>query len=84
MDVITAIQLGVTGEEVRRSWIVEAWDRDEASKFALLPAHLPAVVEKLFSRTLWHPTARMRLIQFLFHTYGVREVASALQAKQQS
>ncbi len=76
MDVITAMQLRVTGEEVRRSWIVEAWDRDEASKFALLPAHLPAVVEKLFSRTLWHPTARMRLIQFLFHTYGVKEVAS--------
>ncbi|MBV9021077.1 MAG: helix-turn-helix domain-containing protein [Ktedonobacteraceae bacterium] len=84
MDVIALIKLRLTGEEIRENWIVEAWDRDEASKFALLSAHLPAVVEKLFSRTLWHPTARMRLIQFLFHTYGVKVVASAVKAKQQS
>lgn len=81
MDVITVIKLRLTGEEIRESWLVEAWDRDEASKFALLPADLPSVVEKLFSRTLWHPTARMRLIQFLFHTYGVKAVASALKTK---
>jgi hypothetical protein len=84
MDVIMVIKLRLTGEQIRESWIVEAWDRDEASKFALLPAHLPTVVEKLFSRTLWHPSARMRLIQFLFHTYGVKAVASALKAKQPS
>jgi hypothetical protein len=84
MDVIMAIKLRLTGEQIRESWIVEAWDRDEASKFALLSAHLPTVVEKLFSRTLWHPTARMRLIQFLFHTYGVKAVASALKARQPS
>jgi transcriptional regulator with XRE-family HTH domain len=84
MDVIMVIKLRLTGEQIRESWIVEAWDRDEASKFALLPAHLPTVVEKLFSRTLWHPTARMRLIQFLFHTYGVKAVASALKARQPS
>jgi len=82
MDVITVIKLRLTGEEMRERWIVEAWDRDEASKFALLPAHLPVVVEKAFRRTLWHPTARMRLIQFLFHTYGVKTVVSALKAKQ--
>lgn len=81
MDVIAVIKLRLTGEEIRQSWIVEAWDRDEASKFALLPAHLTDVAEKLFSRTLWHPTARMRLIQFLFHTHGVTEVASTLKAK---
>jgi hypothetical protein len=84
MDVIMVVKLRLTGEQIRESWIVEAWDRDEASKFALLPAHLPTVVEKLFSRTLWHPTARMRLIQFLFHTYGVKAVASALKARQPS
>jgi hypothetical protein len=84
MDAITVIKLRLSGEEIRENWVVEAWDRDEASKFALLPAHLPTVVEKLFSRTLWHPTARMRLIQFLFHTYGVKAVASAIKAKQQS
>jgi transcriptional regulator with XRE-family HTH domain len=81
MDTITVIKLRLTGEEIRESWLVEAWDRDEASKFALLPADLPSVVEKLFSRTLWHPTARMRLIQFLFHTYGVKAVASVLKTK---
>ncbi|SRR5579875_27325 len=84
VDVITVIKLRLTGEEIRERWLVEAWDRDEASKFDLLPADLPAVVEKLYSRTLWHPTARMRLIQFLFHTYGVKAVASALKAKQPS
>jgi hypothetical protein len=84
MDVITVMKLRLTGEEIRQSWLVEAWDRDEASKFALLPAYLTAVAEKRFSRTLWHPTARMRLVQFLFHTYGVKEVASALKARQQS
>jgi transcriptional regulator with XRE-family HTH domain len=82
-DVIVVTKLRLTSEEIRESWIAEAWDRDEASKFALLPVHLPTVVEKLFSRTLWHPTARMRLIQFLFHTYGVKEVASAVKARQQ-
>ncbi len=83
-DVIVVTKLRLTSEEIRESWIAEAWDRDEASKFALLPTHLPTVVEKLFSRTLWHPTARMRLIQFLFHTYGVKEVASAIKARRQS
>jgi len=31
--------------------------------------------------TLWHPTARMRLIQFLFHTYGIDEIAKAIREK---
>jgi hypothetical protein len=31
---------------------------------------------------LWHPTSRMRLIQFLFHTYGVKEVAKAIQHRE--
>ena len=84
MDVIAVVKLGLTGEEIRQGWLVEAWDRDEASKFDLLPADLPTVVEKLFSRTLWHPSARMRLVQYLFHTYGVKEVAAALKARQQS
>lgn len=81
VDVITLIKLRLTGEEIRQGWLLEAWDRDEASKFELLSADLSSVVDKLFSKTLWHPTARMRLIQFLFHTYGVKEVASALKAK---
>jgi len=82
VDVITLIKLGLTAEEIRQSWLLKAWDRDEASKFTLLSTELAAVVNKLFSRTLWHPTARMRLIQFLFHTYGVDEVAKAIKAKE--
>jgi len=35
-------------------------------------------------KTLWHPTARMRLIQFLFHTYGVDEVAAEIKAKKEA
>ena len=83
-DVITLVKLRLTGEQIRESWLIEAWDRDEASKFEVLPATLPTVVDKLLSRTLWHPTARMRLVQFLFHTYGVKQVATALQATQSS
>ena len=83
-DVITLAKLRLMGEEVRESWLTEAWDRDESSKFEVLPATLPTVIEKLLSRTLWHPTARMRLIQFLFHTYGVKQVAAALKARQSS
>jgi hypothetical protein len=64
-----------------QSWLLKAWDRDEASKFALLSTDLPDVVNKLFSRTLWHPTARMRLIQFLVHRYEVDEVAAAIKEK---
>jgi hypothetical protein len=84
VDVITVARVRLTGEQVRQRWLLKAWDRDEASKFALLPATLPAVVDKLKSKTLWHPTARMRLIQYLFHAYGVDEVAAALAAKPES
>lgn len=83
-DVITLVKLRLTSEEIRESWLTEAWDRDEAAKFEVLPATLPTVVDKLLSRTLWHPTARMRLIQYLFHTYGVKQVAAALKAKRPS
>lgn len=81
VDAITVIKLGLTAEEIRQSWLLKAWDRDEASKLGLLPADLTTVVNKLFNRTLWHPTSRMRLIQFLFHTYGVDEVAKAIREK---
>jgi hypothetical protein len=67
--------------QVTWHWLLCAWHRDEASRFASLSTELSAVVDKLFSKTLWHPTARMRLIQFLFHTYGVDEVAAAIKAK---
>ncbi len=81
VDVITLIKLRLTAEEIRQGWLLKAWDRDEASKFALISTELGDVVHKLFSRTLWHPTARMRLVQFLFHTYGIDEVAKAIKVK---
>ncbi len=81
VDVITAIRVNLTAEEIRQNWLLHAWHRDEASRFDSLSTELAAVVDKLFSKTLWHPTARMRLIQFLFHTYGVNEVAKAIKAK---
>jgi transcriptional regulator with XRE-family HTH domain len=84
VDVITAINLSLTAEEIRQSWLLKAWDRDEASKLGLLPADLTTVVNKLFSRTLWHPTSKMRLIQFLFHIYGVDKVAAEIQAKEEA
>lgn len=81
VDPITVIKLDLTAEEIKQSWLLRARHRDEASKFGVVSTKLPDVVDKLFTRTLWHPTARMRLIQFLFHTYGVDEVAAAIKAK---
>ena len=63
------------------SWFLKAADKDEASKFATLSTDLSAAVDKLFGNVLWHPTARMRLIQFLFHTYGLDPVAKSHQSK---
>lgn len=83
VDVIMVIKTNLTFDEVEENWILKAWDRDEASNFALLSTDLHAVVEKLFSRTLWHPTSRMRLIQYLFHTYGIDEVAKAIKTRQE-
>ncbi len=62
------------------NWLLKATDKNEASKFATLSADLSAVIDKLFSKILWHPTARMRLIQYLFHRYSVDEVANAIKA----
>jgi len=81
VDPITLTKLDLEADEIKQNWLLRARHRDEASKFALLPTDLPSVVDKLFSRTLWHPSARMRLIQFLFHTYGIDEVAAAIKAK---
>ena len=82
LDVITVINVDLTTDQIRENWLLRAWHRDEASKFALVSTELTATVEKLFSRTLWHPTARMRLIQYLFYRYGIDEVTKAIQAKQ--
>jgi transcriptional regulator with XRE-family HTH domain len=84
VDVITLINLNLTAEEIKQTWLLKARHRDEASRFTLVSTKLEDVVEKLFSRTLWHPSARMRLIQFLFHTYGIDEVAKAIKAKREA
>ena len=83
-DVITLIKLNMTGEEIRQNWLLRAAHREEASRLALLPNDLTSVVDKLMSRTLWHPTSRMRLIQYLFHTYGIDAVAKAIKAKREN
>ncbi len=70
-NVVTVIRVNLTAEEIRQNWLLRAWHRDEASRFGSLSTELSAVIDKLFSKTSWHPSARMRLIQFLFHTYGV-------------
>lgn len=82
VDVIILIKVNLGSEEVKQRWMVEARDKDEASRFASISTDLHEVVDKLFSKTLWHPTSRMRLIQFLFHTYGVKEVAKAIQRRE--
>lgn len=77
--VVAVIRTHLTAQEVKSHWLIQAPDRNEASKFATISTDPSALLQKLFgSDTLWHPTARMRLVQFLFHTYGVKEVAAML------
>jgi hypothetical protein len=84
VDVFVLIRLMLTMDEIKQGWMVSARHRDEASRINSISTDLPGVVDTLFSRTLWHPTSRMRLIQCLFHLYGVQEVAKAIKARQQS
>jgi isopentenyldiphosphate isomerase len=82
VGVVAIINLNLTAQEVKTHWLVKAPDKDEASKFATVSVDLSSIVEKLFSRdVLWHPTSRMRLIQFLFHIYGVDEVENTIKAR---
>ena len=81
VDAITVIKLNLTAEEVKQRWLIKARHREEGTRFAAIPADLTGVLDKLFSRTLWHPTSRMRLIQFLFHTYGIDVVINAFKEK---
>lgn len=83
MDPITVIKLNTSSEEIRQNWLLRAKHREEASRLALLSIELSSVVERLMSKTLWHPTSRMRLLQFLFHTYGIEQVSKAIKARRE-
>jgi len=79
IGVVAVVRTHLTAHEVKSHWLIQAPDRNEASKFATLSTDPSAVLQKLFDgNTLWHPTARMRLIQFLFHSYGVKEILALL------
>ncbi len=83
IDVITVIKLKNTANEIRQKWLLGAWDKNEANKIAIIPASLESILEILFEPDrLWHPTSRMRLIQFLFHQYGIDAVTQSLQERE--
>jgi transcriptional regulator with XRE-family HTH domain len=84
VDAITLIKLNISSEEVKQNWLLRAAHREEASRFATVPTDLESVTDKILSRTQWHPTSRMRLLQFLFHTYGIDAVARAIKAKKRT
>jgi hypothetical protein len=81
VDAITLIKLNLTAEEMKQNWLLRARHREEASRFATIPTNPTSIIDKLTSRTLWHPTSRMRLLQFLFHSYGIDAVAKAFKEK---
>ncbi|WP_052890186.1 helix-turn-helix domain-containing protein [Thermogemmatispora carboxidivorans] len=76
--VVAVIRLRVPADEVRMRWLLQAADRDEAAQLSTFPPTLEAALRELASGRHWHPTARMRLLQVLFHLYGVDEVQRAL------
>lgn len=79
VGVVAIICTHLTAQEVKSHWLMQATDRNEASKFATISIDPSVVLQKLFDgNMLWHPTARMRLVQFLFHAYGVKEVTAML------
>lgn len=84
VDPVVLIKLSMEAEEIKQSWLLKARHREEASRIATVPTNLESVIDKLFSRTQWHPTSRMRLIQFLFHSYGIDSVAKAIKARKDS
>lgn len=79
IGVVAIIRTHLTAQEVKSHWLMQATDRNEASKFATISIDPSVVLQKLFDGDmLWHPTARMRLVQFLFHAYGVKEITAML------
>jgi hypothetical protein len=82
VDVITVIKLHLEAEEIKQNWLLRARHREEASRFDTISTELTSVVDKALSRTRWHPTSRMRLLQFLFHTYGIDATAKAIKERQ--
>lgn len=84
VDAITLIKVDRDTEGIKQNWLLRARRRNEASKFGLVSTKLAEVVDKLLNRTLWHPSARMRLIQFLFYAYGIDEVAKAIREKKEA
>ncbi len=81
VDVITLVRLNMTADEIREHWLLHAWDKSEAAKFALVSTDMEAVIDKMFDGTLWHPTSRMRMIQYLFHRFGVEAVSKAIKER---
>lgn len=81
VDAIALIHVDLEAEEIKQNWLLRARHRDEASKFGLISTKLTTVVDALFTKRVWHPSARMRLIQFLFHTYGIDDVAKVIKEK---
>ncbi len=82
IGVVAIIKTHLTAQEIKFRWLIQAPDRNEASKFATVSIDPVVILQKLFSSdVLWHPTARMRLIQFLFHTYGVKEISNMFKQK---
>lgn len=76
---VAVIRTHLTAQELKSHWLLQAPDRNEASKFETVSVEPKAIIQKLFSNNvLWHPTARMRLIQFLFHEYGPKEITAMI------
>lgn len=83
VDPIVLVKLNLEAEEIKQSWLLKARHREEASRLATVAIDVESVLDKMFSRTQWHPTSRMRLMQFLFHTYGIDPVAKAIKARRE-
>lgn len=76
-DACCLIRLNASSNDVRNSWRF-ARDKDEAALIDFIPLELDRTVELLLTHRVWHPSSRMRLVQTLFHYYGIADTLIAL------
>lgn len=78
LNVIGVANISLTSHELKERWLYKAIDKDEAKRFECISVDLKVISTELFSNKSWHPTSRMRLLQFLFYSYGVEDTTRTI------
>lgn len=77
-DVICLVKAQNLIEDIRQSWRLTAPDKHELSQSQIVAVELKELVQVFLDKRQWHPSARMRILQILFGTFGVDATLSAI------